>query len=416
LKTRDYWILVTLMLIGEVIFLLPFVITRIFRPTFLTVFDINNYQLGSAFSLYGIIAMVSYFIGGPIADRFSPRTILPVAFVATALAGFLLAGIPSIGTLTLLYGFWGMTTILMFWAAYIKVQRAFGGQSAQGKSFGMVDAGRGFVAALIASSSIFLLDGLLPVSADMATKAQLTTALSWIIVAFSVLTLVCAPLIWGIFRGDQYDHIQIEHLSLEGIRSVIGKPTVWLQAIIVMCAYVGYKSTDDFSLYAKVAFNYNDVDAAHMATVSFWMRPIAAVAAGFLGDRLIHSKIIALCFMIMLLGSIAIATGFLNAGMEFMIIVTLASVSAGIYGLRGLYYALFQESGLPILFTGSATGLVSVIGYTPDIFMGPIMGVLLDNNPGALGHQYLFALVGVFALVGLFTTYLFRVVKPGSRP
>jgi nitrate/nitrite transporter NarK len=413
-KAKDLGVLITLMLIGEGIFFLPFVITRIFRPTFLTVFNITNYELGTAFSFYGIVAMFSYFFGGPIADRFAPKQILPVAFIATSAAGFIMATIPSIGTLSILYACWGVTTILMFWASYIKVQRAFGGQFAQGKSFGLVDAGRGFIAAATASASIFLLDGLLPVSAENATQAELTPALQWIIRSFAIATALCAPLIWWVFRGDRYDSIQVVQLSLSGVKSVMGKPTVWLQAFIVLCAYVGYKVTDDFSLYAKVAFNYNDVDAAHMASVSFWVRPIAAVAAGFLGDRLIHSRVIAASFVIMLIGCITIGTGILKPGMETVIVFTIASISAGIYGLRGLYFALFQESGLPILYTGSAAGLVSVIGYTPDIFMGPIMGLILDNNPGAIGHQYLFLFVGIFAFLGTIAAFSFRKFIPKS--
>jgi MFS family permease len=414
IKSRDFWILATLMLIGETIFLLPFVVFRIFRPTFLTVFDLTNFQLGTAFSVYGMVAMFSYFVGGPIADRYAPRKILPVAFIGTAAAGFVMATIPSIQTLTILYGWWGLTTILMFWASYIKVQRAFGGNHSQGKSFGLVDAGRGFIAATIASSSIFLLDALLPVSAEKATVQELTEAIRWIILTFSILTAICALLVLWIFRGDRYNDIQVRHLSLTGVRSVIGKKSVWIQALILLCAYVGYKVTDDFSLYAKVAFDYNDVEAAHMATVSFWMRPIAAIAAGFLGDRLIHSRIIGYCFAVMLAGCLMISSGILQAGMEVMIILSIASISAGIYGLRGLYYALFQESGLPILYTGSAAGLVSVVGYTPDIFMGPVMGLLLDNYPGVTGHHYLFALVGAFAFVGWIATFLFRRAIPGS--
>ena len=157
-------VLGTLMLVGELVFLLPFVVTRIFRPTFLRVFDITNLELGSAFSLYGFIAMGAYFLGGPIADKFSPRKLLPVSVIATALGGVWMSYIPSIWTLTLLYGFWGLTTILLFWAAYVKAQRLLGGDNQQGRSFGLIDAGRGFFAAAIASSSVFLLDSFLPVT------------------------------------------------------------------------------------------------------------------------------------------------------------------------------------------------------------------------------------------------------------
>ncbi|MBA22367.1 MAG: MFS transporter, partial [Flavobacteriales bacterium] len=41
-----------LILAGESIFILPFVLARIFRPTFLDVFELTNLQLGSCFSIY----------------------------------------------------------------------------------------------------------------------------------------------------------------------------------------------------------------------------------------------------------------------------------------------------------------------------------------------------------------------------
>ena len=58
-----------LIIAGESVFLLPFVLARVFRPTLLDVFDLTNLELGAAFSAYGIIAMAAYFLGGPLADR-----------------------------------------------------------------------------------------------------------------------------------------------------------------------------------------------------------------------------------------------------------------------------------------------------------------------------------------------------------
>lgn len=408
MKLRKILSIVTLMLIGELIFLLPFVVTRIFRPTFLKVFDINNLQLGTAFSLYGIVAMVAYFAGGPIADRFSPRKLLPAAIIATSLGGFLMATIPNVYTLSLLYGFWGVTTILLFWASYVKAQRELGGESQQGRSFGAIDAGRGFVAAAIASASAFLLDAFLPVSADDATVAQLSSSLSTIIIIFSVLTALGAIMVWFFLPKDIYEGKSTERLSLKGVKQALQRRTVWFQAFILLCGYVGYKCTDDFSLYVNVAFGYNDVESAHLAALSFWVRPLAAIAAGLLGDRFLHSRMVIVCFVIMLIGSLTISTGILQPGMDTFIILIIASSSVGIYGLRGLYYALFQEAKLPLIITGSAVGVVAVIGYTPDVFMGPLMGWILDSFPGAIGHQYLFGVLALFSVLGLVFASLFR--------
>ena len=58
--------------------------------------------------------------------------------------------------------------------------------------------------------------------------------------------------------------------------------------------------------------------------------------------------------------------------------------------------------------TGTAVGLVSVVGYTPDIFMGPINGYLTDTYPGAAGHQYFFGVLACFAALGLCCTLAFQ--------
>ncbi len=120
-------------------------------------------------------------------------------------------------------------------------------------------------------------------------------------------------------------------------------------------------------------------------------------------------------FGILIVGSLAIALGAVQPGIHWMLVATVAGTSVGIYALRGIYFALFEEARVPLALTGSAVGLVSVIGYTPDIFMGPLMGYLIDRSPGALGHQHVFGVLAAFAAVGLIATLLFqRVTRVGS--
>lgn len=409
MKGNKAFVLASLMIAGEGIFLLPFVVARIFRPTFLKVFEINNLELGTAFSLYGVIAMGSYFASGPIADRYSPRKLIVSSLLLTATGGIFMAMIPSLFSLTLLYGFWGLSTIFLYWAASVKAIRVFGGDNSQGKAFGAVDAGRGFVAAALGTIGVLLFDMFLPVSADTATLQDTTAALTRIILIFSVVVVASAILIHlALPETTNNATDKTQKISLAGVKNAIKRHSVWLNAIILLCAYVGYKCTDDFSLYASDVFGYNDVESAHIGTVSYWTRPIAALLAGFLGDRYQISKIVIACFVVLILGSLVISSGILVSGMVVFISLTIATTSAGIYGLRGLYFALFQESKLPLIYTGSAVGIISVVGYTPDIFMGPLMGIVLDNNPGALGHQYLFAILAAFGIMGLITTLIFK--------
>ncbi len=399
--------LAALIIAGEAIFLLPFVLSRIFRPTFIDIFGITNFQLGTAFSVYGFIAMASYLAGGPLADRFSARNLLVAALLATSLGGVVMAAIPPIGVLTLLYGFWGLTTILLFWGALIKTTRELGSVH-QGRTFGLLDGGRGLFAAVLSSVSVMVFAALLPADVETATLAQRGQALAAIIQGFSALCVLSALLVWLFVPPTPVtDTLAGTAVSFRYLRQVMARRTVWYQAIIVLCAYVAYKSTDDFSLYARDAFGYDEVEAATIGTISFWVRPVAAIGAGLLADRFSATIMLLWSFVVIMLGSGAIAAGMIVPGLSWLLLATIAATSAGIYGLRGLYFAIFGEGNVPITQTGTAVGVVSFVGFTPDIFMGPLMGWLIDSSPGAAGHQHVFGVVLGFAVIGLIATALF---------
>ena len=178
---RRALIITALIASGEAVFLLPFVLARVFRPTFLDVFGVTNLELGTAFSAYGIVAMAAYFAGGPLADRFPARRLMTAALVATSLGGVVLTGIPSLFIMKALWGTWGLTTILLFWAAMLRATREWGGTAAQGRAYGLLDGGRGLLAAVIASVSVVVFATMLPSDVASATAAERATAFQTVI-------------------------------------------------------------------------------------------------------------------------------------------------------------------------------------------------------------------------------------------
>ena len=397
-----------LIVAGESVFLLPFVFARVFRPTLLDVFGLTNLELGTAFSVYGIVAMAAYFFGGPLADRFRARTMLAVALMSTAAGGLVMMTVPSLSTLVLLYAYWGITTIALFWAPLIRATREWGRDDFQGRAFGLLDGGRGLLAAVVGLVMVILFAALLPADSETASLAQRTEALRQIILLLSAITCGAALLIWlALPRRDTSQPSGEPRLSLSGIAHVFAMPSIWLQAAIILCAYIGFKATDDFSLYANQVVGLNEVNAARAGVVSLWIRPIAAIGAGYLADRFGASAMTASCFVMLAAGSVVLASGVIGAGMVWLFLLTIICSSMGIFALRGLYFAIMQEGKVPMAYTGCAVGFVSAIGYTPDVFMGPLMGYLLDQSPGATGQQHVFWVVSGFALLGLIASYLF---------
>jgi nitrate/nitrite transporter NarK len=398
-----------LIVAGEAVFGLPFVLARVFRPTLLDVFGLSDLELGLAFSVYGVVAMLAYLVGGPLADRYSARRLMTVALLATAAGGLVFVGVPSLGALRLVYAWWGATTVLLFWAPLIRATREWGGDRAQGRAYGLLDGGRGLVSALLGTASVVVFASLLPGEAASASLAEREAAFIEVIWLFTGLTAAAGMLIWFAVPERRPDAAQPSSRSaLLGLRMALARPSLWLHAIIVVCAYVGYKSTDDLSLYARDVYGYDDVAAAKIGSLLLWVRPFAAIAAGIIGDRLGAAKVTLASFVLMIFGCMWIALGIPIPGIHWMLVFAVVVTAAGVNALRGIYFALLGEGGVELAHTGSAVGLVSLVGYTPDVFMGPLMGVLLDRAPGALGHQHLFAVVAGFGVLGVVCTLVFR--------
>ncbi len=406
---RSAAVMLALVVAGEAVFGLPFVVARVFRPTLLDVFGLSNLELGSAFSTYGVVAMLAYFVGGPLADRYSARRLMTVALLATAAGGVVFARVPSLASLRLLYAWWGLTTVLLFWAPLIRATREWGGERRQGRAYGLLDGGRGLVSALLGSASVAMFAALLPSDVAEATLAEREAAFVEVVWLFTGLTTIAGLLVWWTVpeRGASSTKASPRPVLL-GLRVALTRPRLWLQALIVLCAYVGYKATDDFSLYARDAYGYDDVESARIGSLLLWVRPFAAVAAGLVADRIDAPKTTIASFTLMLVGCLLIALGLAPPGVHWMLVFTVLVTAAGVNALRGVYFALFGQGGIDLAHTGSAVGLVSLIGYTPDVFMGPLMGVLLDGSPGPAGHHQLFAVVAGFALIGLVSAWAFR--------
>ncbi len=391
--------MLVLVLAGETIFFLPFVLLRIFKPTFLRVFDTDNLTLGWFFSIYGITALISYFFGGILADKFSARKLMSVALWLTALGGFALMQIPSDESLALLYGFWGITTIMLFWSAMLKATSHWGKSSTQNRAFGFLESGRGLAGALVATVLIAIMN---PDNVEISTKS-----FQLIIGATAGITALVGVLTWFFVGRESEQGIVRKKLDLEDVWRLCRSKKIILQGILIVCAYVGYKTTDDFSLYANEVLKFDESDSALIASVAFWLRPVFALVAVYFADKFQTARFISWSFMLMVISGAMVGFGWFN-GLVPMTLILLSSTAVGIYGIRSVYFALVEQANPDKNHLGTVIGIISVVGFTPDIFMGPLTGKLLDSNPGALGHQYLFAVMAAFALLGYLAVYLLR--------
>ena len=362
--------LITLILAGEMVFGLPFQTAR-------------------------------FFPGGALADRYQARTLLCLSLLATASGGFVMMTFPGAKLMAVLYAFWGITSILLLWGALIRATREWGGTTQQGRAFGLLEAGRGVAAAAVAwvALKVFawnLADGVID-------DANRLAAFRDVIIVYTSVTLAIAAMVW-VFIPVHDAPTGSRPNPFHGMRRVVGRPVIWAQAGIIVAAYCGYKGVDNYSLYAVQVLGFDELRAAELSAWGAYIRPAGALAAGFLADRFSALRSIGAAFLAML-----VAYGMLfavtpeTAGLAVIFVNLFVSYFA-VCALRGVYFALLEENQTPRQVTGAAAGMVSLVGFTPEIFFAPVTGRILDANPGVLGHQNYFLFLFGVAVAGLLMT------------
>lgn len=381
-----------LMLAGESIYMLPYM-RKTFQTSMEAVFQISSTEVGLLNSMFGVLALICYFPSGWVADRFSVRSLLSISLMATGLGGAMIFFVSSFYGLMAIHAFWGITSILTFWSALIKATRNWGSPKEQGKSFGLLDAGRGAVAAILASLATLL----------FAYGANTAMGLYRVIALYSAVPFLTGILLWFILpkEADEGEQEGKEKLKSGDLKRILSRPAVWLLALVIFCAYILYLGSYDLPAFAEKGYDRSKTFGATLGTVRDWMRPVAAIAAGLIADRFRASRTISATFGILVFSFASLALVDPGLGWMGLLWVQVILVASAVFALRGVYFALLEEIRIPRGLTGSTVGIVSFIGFTPDFFGHLLSGWFVDYYEGVPGYRYYFAFLAVVALIGV---------------
>ena len=394
------------MLAAESIYILPYVLARVFRPTFLDVFNLTNLELGGLFSIYGVVAFFSYLYGGVLADRYSPRKLLSISLIFTSLGGLIMMTYPTYLIMQLLFAYWGFTTVFIFWAPMLKATRAIGGVKMQGKTFSFLDGGRGVVASSIGLIGVLIFSILITEDVSSLTLSEKQEVFKYVIGASSLIVFIIGIVVYAYLKIELKDDEKIG--NIKSLLELAKLKSVWLISFIILCAYMGYKITDVYSLYASEVMFFDEINAARVGALQQYLRPIVCLSVAFFTDKNGNINNILIGFFVMMLGSILFASGLIKVSMNILFFISLIIVATGTYAIRGLYFSILKDGKIPYILSGTAIGLISIVGYSPDIFATPLYGYLLDNYPGILGHQYVYLILFISSIVGIYVSLKFK--------
>ena len=399
-KTQRYVQLLLLVIAAGAIYPILY-LRQVYQPTMLEVFHITDSQLGYLYSSLGTIFLLSYLPSGWLADRIAPRLLICFSLLATGALGLWYASAPGFATLMVIFSGWGLTTGLTFWAAVIKRVTTIAGHDEQGRFFGFLDGGRGLVEALLATIAITLFAWMTQTRGEpVAYGFKLVVYMyAFLCIGLGVLLALvkddsAAKRASTAQATEKRNNVFADLLTLARI------PELWLVAAIVFCGYQVFWATYSFSAYLhEGGIGLSVVMAGTITTLKLWMRPIGGIGGGFLGDR--YSKITVLVIALFLAGlslcGLIVAP---HIQSHVMLVFLVLFIGVLTYAIRGLYWSLLDRCNVPVQTMGLAIGLISVIGYSPDVFLPLINGYLTQTFPGVTGYQMYFGYVAAVAMLG----------------
>ncbi|CAD5106965.1 Inner membrane protein YihN [Pseudomonas carbonaria] len=375
---------------------------QVYQSTMLEALAISNSELGYLYSILGTAFLLSYLPSGWLADRLPPRFLISFSLLGTGALGLWYAQLPGFSTLLVIFCGFGITTGLTFWASLIKRVNMLAGEAEQGRFFGVLDGGRGLVEALLATVAIALFAYVAETRGERnAEGLQLVIHFyaACCIVLGAVLMLLRDP------QGVSADNATSGKGNLwEDLRILARIPELWLVAAIVFCGYHFFWATYSFSAYLEEGgFGLTATMAGLITTIKLWMRPVGGIGGGWLGDR--YSKIGVLTWA-MLLSALGMIGLILLPSLRMVGVLVFLVIFIGLmtYAIRGLYWAILDDCRIPLRVTGLAIGIISLVGYSPDVFLPLINGWIIDRFPGFVGYQIYFSYVVVVGLLGVVAT------------
>lgn len=399
---KKYGTLLLLAIGAGSIFQLPYIRESFYIPI-QNAMDLTNAQMGALTAWYAIVATPAYFLGGIVADKFSPKIMLTFSFIATGLLGFWFSTFPGYEISRIIFALMGLTTVMTYWSSVIKATRMLGTSEEQGRLFGLQEGLRGFVNAGI----VFAM------TAVFAHYTNNVHGAAWAI-RFCAAELIAVGILCFIFiKGNSEEKSEPLKDIFVGMFRCFKYPRVWMLTGIVFTAYSIYALMSYINTYAVNFCGMSEASAATLGGVRYLLQGIGGICGGFLADKL-HSRLKTIGIFAGLL-SLSWAAFIFIPGETAMLMPVLGNFCFGVilvYSIRSLYFADIDEACLPVHLTGRVSGILSCFGYLPDVFLLTLTGSWLDSYAGKTGYNMVFIYAVAMGLLCMIISFsLYRIIK-----
>lgn len=394
-KAKRTIVITILGILGGLMYLIPY-IRYTFYDQMMTALQVNDAQMGTIGAVYGIGNLVCYLISGWLADRYNPRNLILIGTAGMALCTFWYAMFPPYWAVLVIHALYSFFSVGLWWCPYLKAVRMLFREDQQSWAYGLGESIRGVAQALVSFIGLAALNAAISAAAGFR-GVVLTNAISFAIMVVAVLILYPA----GHGGGNKEASLKESIITM---LSYLKNPGAWICIVLIACGYCTWVTSGTY--YGTYCVRVLNMPESMSSLIAIIRNYVVVIGAGIVGG-LINDKFkmkghgFALWFAMGLIGSLLMFVTEKN-GMLMGVIMTLIAGFA-FNAILSTYWSTLGPAGISADETGGATGVISLIGLTPDIFACAIVGNLLQKAEDAgnvVGgfHQMIWWMIGWSAL------------------
>ena len=406
------WFLVILLAIGGGTIFKSMYLREVFYLPWNEFMGVDNTQSGMLMSWLGLVGILSGTFAGVIVDKINnTRLVISLSFIVIALATFYQATAPSLAIQYVVIAILSLTANGFFLVSMVRAVRLVGSSDDQGKLFGFLESGRGVAGSIISAIAV----------AIFAMAATEVDGIAQVLYCYGGLYMVLGILMWFCLPKEERTQSAAEGNSqskgsFKLFLTILTVKEVWFAAFAIFATIACYQGTSYLVPYLTDAYGMSTDQAAIVGMIRAYVLAIfAAPVIGIVVDKIGSSiKVMGVLFVLGAAGTALFLFVPQSPSMVWTLIVVLMVVGAVTFALRGIMYAQIDEMHVPATITGTVSGFLLTLGFSPEAFQHIIFGYWLDAY-GLEGYNYMFIYMAVMFVIAIFTSILlYRSVKSGN--
>ena len=397
-RTRNI-VLIIVSVIAGMVYLTP-LIRFTFYDQMMESLKLTDLEMGTVAGIYGLFNVLGYLPSGFLAEKFNTKKLLILSTGAMCLITIWYSTFPDYTSLCIIHALYGIFSVGTFWAPYIKAVRNLGSEQEQGRLFGISEGLRGVAQTAVAFSCLYI-------STLFATVGEGFRVTLLINAGVFALLMVLVIFLVPDFDKDKNKvgaEKQGDSVFTIAIKTIKSSST-WLCIFVILCGYTLWNTANGYigTYGTRVLDLSNEMSSTLSIIRSYVIVFFAGFSGGFIMDRFSSKgKGMTIAFIALVVASAAV---YFTSNMLYVCIGVTIVIAYLVNVVKSTYWSIMGEAGVPLGTTGMATGVISLIALTPDIFVAPIISQFLAygerRGDVEIGFNIMLIWMVVWAVLGI---------------